>query len=97
MLPKNTLGRKMLSKLKVYAGPHAPAPGAAAGAVRDHPGLSAIRRVGQCRSGMTTERADQRSARKTTWPSPPAAPETGAGDQVAENGEHLSPYTHRDR
>ena len=38
MLPKNTLGRQMLSKLKVYAGDRAPARCPAAGAVRDHPG-----------------------------------------------------------
>ena len=43
MVPHNTLGRQMLSKLKVYAGPDAPAPGPAAGAVRDHPGRAVAR------------------------------------------------------
>ena len=38
MLPHNTLGRAMLTKLKVYAGPGAPAPGPGADPVRDHPG-----------------------------------------------------------
>jgi len=37
MLPKNSLGRKTLRKLKVYAGPDHAAPGSAAGAVRDSP------------------------------------------------------------
>ena len=39
MLPKNKLGRQMLKKLKVYAGPDAPAPGPAGQAVRDHADL----------------------------------------------------------
>ena len=38
MLPKNRLGRAMSKKLKVYAGPDAPARRAEAGRVRDHPG-----------------------------------------------------------
>ena len=38
MLPKNRLGRAMGKKLKVYAGPGAPARRAEAGPVRDHPG-----------------------------------------------------------
>ena len=42
MLPKNTLGRQMLSKLKVYAGDRAPARRAAAGPVRDHPGRAVV-------------------------------------------------------
>ena len=36
MLPKNTLGRKMLSKLKVYAGPDHPHQAQHARALRDH-------------------------------------------------------------
>ena len=38
MLPHNSLGRSMARKLKVYAGPEHPHHGAAAAAVRDHPG-----------------------------------------------------------
>ena len=37
MLPKGPLGRQMLKKLKVYARPDAPAPGAAAGRPRPLP------------------------------------------------------------
>ena len=38
MLPHNTLGRQVIKKLKVYAGPEHPHPAQAAAAVRDHPG-----------------------------------------------------------
>ena len=38
MLPHNTLGRAMLSKLKVYAGPAHPHQAQAPDPVRDHPG-----------------------------------------------------------
>jgi hypothetical protein len=39
MLPHNTLGRQMLSKLKVYAGPDAPPPGPGPRALRAEAGL----------------------------------------------------------
>ena len=38
MLPHNTLGRQMLQQAQGVRRPRAPPPGAAAGAVRDHPG-----------------------------------------------------------
>ena len=37
MLPKNRLGRQMLKKLKVYAGPEHPHAAQQAKPVRDHP------------------------------------------------------------
>ena len=51
MLPKNKLGRQVLKKLKVYAGPDHPHAGPAGQAVRDHAGLP------------VTQRAQQRSER----------------------------------
>ncbi len=63
MLPKNSLGRQMLSKLKVYAGPEHPHQAQKPVAVRDHPGLPAGgRRQGSQvadAGGMRTQRADQ--------------------------------------
>ena len=44
MLPKNTLGRQMLRKLKVYAGPEHPHKAQAARAVRDQAGRAAGQR-----------------------------------------------------
>ena len=38
MLPKNSIGRAQLGKLKVYAGPEHPHQAQQPGAVRDHPG-----------------------------------------------------------
>ena len=42
MLPKNKLGRQIIKKLKVYAGPDAPAPGPEGRPVRDHPDLPVV-------------------------------------------------------
>ena len=39
MLPKNRLGRQMIKKLKVYAGPEHPHPAQQATPVRDHADL----------------------------------------------------------
>ena len=44
MLPKNSLARQQLSKLKVYAGDTAPARGSEAGALPDLPGRPVGRR-----------------------------------------------------
>jgi large subunit ribosomal protein L13 len=44
MLPHTTLGRQMLRKLKVYAGPEHPHRGSEARAVRDHPGRAVTTR-----------------------------------------------------
>ena len=42
MLPKNSLARQQLSKLKVYGGETPPAPGAEAGALRDLTGRAVV-------------------------------------------------------
>ena len=74
MLPKNTLGRQMLRKLKVYAGPEhphqaqQPVPFEITQIEQQASKASAL--VRDLITSPDNKHSDSRSTRKTTWPSP---------------------------